>query len=256
MSGVGFVHNEDGRSSKLRNLSIEEYHAEKAKDDDMSWTTPVELRGQVQKLWDKGLLLASLVSDEALFPLRLTLKRPTSSELSDRFEEVRNWISDLQKEPHYRVVMRELRHHVIGNNAIPEEIWIDKLDDALALIGKSSDAGRFYKIVTLTRERCPYLLTWLIKHPLKALNLAEDWPLLLDIVDWMQSHPRPGIYPRQIDIPGVHTKFIEAHRPVLMELLDLSLPPEAVDAGATGVSRFCQPLWPSGEAAAYPFSSP
>ena len=28
---VGFVHNEDGRSSRLRNLSIEEYHAEKAK---------------------------------------------------------------------------------------------------------------------------------------------------------------------------------------------------------------------------------
>ncbi len=31
VASVGFVHNEDGRSSKLRNLSIEEYHAEKAK---------------------------------------------------------------------------------------------------------------------------------------------------------------------------------------------------------------------------------
>lgn len=29
VSSVGFVHNEDGRASKLRNLSIEEYHAEK-----------------------------------------------------------------------------------------------------------------------------------------------------------------------------------------------------------------------------------
>jgi uncharacterized protein YPO0396 len=31
VAGVGFVQNEDGRSSKLRNLTIEEYHAEKTK---------------------------------------------------------------------------------------------------------------------------------------------------------------------------------------------------------------------------------
>jgi uncharacterized protein YPO0396 len=35
---VGFVHNEDGRSSKLRNLSIEEYQAEKAKSPGMNRT--------------------------------------------------------------------------------------------------------------------------------------------------------------------------------------------------------------------------
>lgn len=31
IAGVGFVHNDDGRSSKIRNLSIEEYQAEKAR---------------------------------------------------------------------------------------------------------------------------------------------------------------------------------------------------------------------------------
>ncbi|MEW6118377.1 MAG: SbcC/MukB-like Walker B domain-containing protein [Nitrospirota bacterium] len=31
VAGVGFVHNKEGRSSRLRNLTIEEYHAEKAK---------------------------------------------------------------------------------------------------------------------------------------------------------------------------------------------------------------------------------
>jgi uncharacterized protein YPO0396 len=32
VSSVGFVHNEGGRASALRNLSIEEYRAQKAKD--------------------------------------------------------------------------------------------------------------------------------------------------------------------------------------------------------------------------------
>ncbi len=206
----------------------------------MTWTTPADLRAQVQKLWDKGLLLASLAEGEALFPRRLALKRPTSAELTDRFEQVRTWIADLRQGAHYRVVMREVRHHIIGSNAIPDEIWIDTLDDALALIGKSRDAVRFNGLVALTRECLPALLSWVSRRSLKVLELADDWPRLMDIVGWMKAHPRPGVYPRQMDIPGVHTKFIEVHRAVLMELLDISLPPEAVDTEAVGLSRFCR----------------
>lgn len=72
----------------------------------------------------------------------------------------------------------------------------------------------------------------------ESLDLAGQWPLLMDVVAWLQAHPRPGIYLRQVDIPGVHSKFIEAHRAVLAELLDLCLPPEAIAPEANGVSRF------------------
>lgn len=206
----------------------------------MSWTSPADLQAQVQKLWDKGLLLASIVKGETLFPLRLALRMPTSAELVDRFEEVRSWIVELRRGSHFRMVMREVRHRIIGSNVIPDEIWIDTLDNALAVIGKSYDAKRFSGIVALTNERQPAILSWLEKHPLKALGLAEDWPHLLDVVDWMQTHPRPCVYPRQIDIPGMHTKFIEARRAVLSELLDLALPHEAVEVRAVGMDGFCR----------------
>jgi len=45
-------------------------------------------------------------------------------------------------------------------------------------------------------------------------------------------------YLRQVDVPGVDSKFIEAHRGVLTELLDLALPPEVVETHATGVAQF------------------
>jgi hypothetical protein len=204
----------------------------------MSWTTPADLRAQVQRLWDRGLLLASIVDGEARFPRRLTLKKPTSSELADRFEDVRIWIAELLEAGHYRVAMREVRHHVIGSNAVPDEIWIDTLDDALALIGKSGDAERLSELVELTREQQPDLLPWLSKRSLKALELAEDWPHLLGVIGLIQAHPRPGIYLRQIDIQGVHTKFIEEHRTVLSELLDFVLPPETVDTETSGINQF------------------
>jgi hypothetical protein len=43
-----------------------------------------------------------------------------------------------------------------------------------------------------------------------------------------------------VDIPGVHTKFIEAHRGVLAELLDIVLPPEAIDPTVSGATRFAK----------------
>src|SRR5690554_1747351 len=119
----------------------------------MTWTTPADLRAQVQKLWDKGLILASLAGGETVFPRRLTLKGPSSSELTDRFDQVRSWIADLRRGSHYRVVMREVRHRVLGANQIPDEIWVDTLDDALALIGKRRDAERFAHVAATTRNR-------------------------------------------------------------------------------------------------------
>ncbi len=206
----------------------------------MSWTTPSDLRAQVQRLWDKGLILASLVSGEEMFPKRFTLKKPSSAELARRFDEVRAWISDLRQGAHYRLVMREVKHHILGNNSVPDEIWIDTLEDALNIIGKSRDVKRFSGLVVLTSERQPLLLPWIAKYPLKVLELASEWPLLLDIINWIRSHPRPGIYLRQVDIPGVHTKLIEKNRAILKELLDLALPPDVIDAGAEGIGQFCR----------------
>jgi hypothetical protein len=207
----------------------------------MSWTTPADLRAQLQKLWDRGLLLAALADGEAIFPRRLTLKGPGSRELSERFAEVRDWIAQLAGSGGpYRIEWRSVNHRVLGTNQLPAEIWIDSLADALGLLGKRRAAEKFSTLVALTRERQPELIPWLIKRPLRSLELADDWSRLLDIVAWLQNHVRPGIYLRQIDLPGVHSKFIEGRRGVLGELFDQVLPPEAIDATATGVSGFCR----------------
>ena len=207
----------------------------------MTWTTSHDLKAQVHRLWDRGVLLASLADGRALFPRRLTLKGPDSRELSERFPEVRDWIAGLSAGAGpYRIEWRTVNHRILGANAIPAAIWIDRLTDALALIGKRRAADQFAALVDLTGERQPALIPWLIKRPLRALQLVEEWPRLLEIVAWLRVHPRPGIYLRQIDLPGVHTKLIEGHRGVLAELLDLVLPEEAIDATQTGAAGFCR----------------
>lgn len=206
----------------------------------MSWSTPDELRAQVQKLWDKGVILASLASGEALFPKRLALKAPSSAELLERFDEARAWSQRLRDTPYVRLELREFRHRVFGLNSLPAEAWLDDLPSALALIGKQKEARTFTALLEQTDARQPALRAWLAKRPLRALELADDWSRLLDVVSWLAAHPRPSIYLRQMDVPGVHSKFVEAQRGVLAELLDLVLPPDAIDPSASGVAQFAR----------------
>ena len=93
-------------------------------------------------------------------------------------------------------------------------------------------------MLALTRQEQPLLVKWLSKRPLQAIELAAQWPLFLKIVAWITEHLRPGIYLRQVDIPGIHSKFIEGHRVVLCELFDLVLPKEAISLEQTGVGKF------------------
>jgi hypothetical protein len=207
-----------------------------------AWTTVADLRTQVSRRWDRGELLAELLGPTALFPLRLSLRTPSSSELSERFDAVRTWAAELQQGSRagVRVVMRDVRHRVIGQNSLPDEAWVDTLDDALRLIGKVRDARAFHALLDATRQQQPSLLPWLRGQPLRALTLAEHWPKLLDVVTWLQAHPRPGIYLRQVDLAGIHSKFIEAQRGVLAELLDLALPAEAMDSEVSGIAQFAR----------------
>lgn len=204
----------------------------------MTWSNSTDLRTQVQRLWDRGELLRALVSPAFEWPLRLTLKTPTAADVSDRFDSVREWARNLADTPHVRMDWREWNHRVQGTQRLPSAAWVDTLPDALAMLGKARLAERFQQLWEQTQATQPALLPWLLKRPLQALELSDRWSRLLAVVAWLQSHPRPGVYLRQVDIPGVDTKFIEANRGVLTEWLDLALPSDAIDVAATGVSQF------------------
>lgn len=204
----------------------------------MSWTTPADLRAQVQRLWDRGELLRAAVTDIVSWPLRLSLKPPSAADLSDRFEAARDWVRAIGDTPQVRIEWREWNHRVQGMQRLPAAVWIDTLQDALAFIGKARQAQRFEAVWQQTAAAQPRLLAWLSRRPIQALDLVDRWDRLLAVVVWLQAHPRPAVYLRQVNVPGVDSKFIEAHRGVLAELLDLALPPEVIELDATGVAQF------------------
>lgn len=204
----------------------------------MRWTTSKELKAQLARLWERGELLRDAVTGNTRFPLRLSIKGPSSNDITERFDAVRAWAAELAHARPLRLEWQEIRHRVQGVQKLPSAGWIDSMEDALLWLGKHRDWDRFSSLVEMTRRQNPSLMPWLEKRPLQALELADEWPRLLAVVDWVMKHPRPALYLRQVDLPGVHSKFIEAHRAVLTELLDLVLPMDAVDTTKTGVAQF------------------
>ncbi len=204
----------------------------------MNWTTANDLKDQLRRLWGRGDLLRPLILGEAWMPRRLALKVPGSAELSGQFDSVRSWIAGITAIPYVRIEWREVNHRVLGAQRLPDAVWVDTLDAATMLIGKSEDLRRFIEVLALTRQEQSLLVKWLSARPLQAIELAAQWPCFLKIVAWITEHPRPGIYLRQVDIPGIHSKFIEGHRVLLCELFDLVLPEAAIALEQTGVGKF------------------
>ncbi|MBI2392008.1 MAG: hypothetical protein HYV09_20620 [Deltaproteobacteria bacterium] len=205
----------------------------------MDWTSPDDIRAEVQKAWDRGRILAARLGGEPLFPMTVRSHRPDSRALLDRFDEVRAWVRALENGSRatlgygYDVVWAELDHRQLGRNRVPERIVVPTEADAIQLLGVRRPADRFDRLARRTLAEFPELRAWLIKKPHEVLAHAATWDRLLSVVSWLRAHPRPAVYVRTVDLPGVDTKLIEEHRKLLTELLDQVLPPAAVDRTAS-----------------------
>jgi hypothetical protein len=200
------------------------------------WTTPADIRSELRRHWRQGRILAARLADTPLFPLTLRrFRRPDAKALSAHFDAVRKWIRALEEGSKaargfgYDILWEEINHRQLGRNRLPAGTCVASERDALRLIGMQREAERFAALADATLTQFPTLRDWLVRYPLRALAHADDWQRIVAVLAWFRDHPRAGLYLRQIDIPGIDTKFIETRRGLLSELLDRVLPPAAVD---------------------------
>ncbi|MDO8812600.1 MAG: DUF3322 domain-containing protein [Gallionella sp.] len=210
------------------------------------WTTQGDIRKRIQREWDNGRILAAMLGSEAVFPLRIPLKKPDSKALAEHFEAARQWIAALsavdkeQTGSGCRLEWQEVAHRQLGRNRIPVAAIVESEKEGLALIGKQSDADRFRELAATVAAAFPALAPWMRQYPLKVIEQAENWPRLLAVLDWVVCHPGANVYLRQIDVSGLDTKFIEQHRSLLSDLLDRVLPSDRIDERYSGAKNFEQ----------------
>lgn len=197
-----------------------------------SWTTVAALRAQSLKAWNSGALLRELLEPSGTYPRRRSLKRPTAAALLSDYASAQRWAAELFAEVGlYELETVEVGRRTVGSNRIPAAAVFATVKDEIGFVGKSREAARFRELAAGLGELDPRLCLWAARRPLKLLELGSDAHTAARVALWLQDNPAPGIYVRQLGLPGVHTKFIERHRQDIDQLL------AAIALGSNGGER-------------------
>jgi hypothetical protein len=204
--------------------------------------SPGAVREKALRVWQSGHFLSAWLSGESLFPLDVPFRKVTAVEALERFAEVRAWVNRLREGSReargfgYSLEFAEVNHRQLGVQHFPNRIRFETGEDFLRFLGKGKDFAAFKALAEQTIGEQPLLKEWLERKPMKALENREAWPGALAVCRFLRDNPRPGRYIRELDIAGVDSKFIEHHKSLLRELLDIVLPPEAADPEITSLS--------------------
>jgi hypothetical protein len=199
-----------------------------------------ELRNRVEKLWQQGKLHKAWLNNEALFPLILNLPTPPASELLHQFSSIQSAISVLKQESlkhGYTLTYKTINHQKLGTQTLPDTIVFEQEQDLLRYLNKNAEFILFKQLCDVTLNQYPSLHSWIMRYPFKITEFSDVWQHLLTICAYFIAHPLPNCYIRQLDIQGIDSKFIESHKAILTELLDIILPETARFATITGLAN-------------------
>ena len=200
-----------------------------------AWTTPDDVASRLRRSWTDGSLLSSYGRGEPWQPRSVALHGPQPTEVAERLDDVRAWVAQLQRGSRrggrsaYRLEYRTVGGRAIGANQLPARAWLDDYDCVWTLLRVGDEAERYLALLDAARAREPRVADWMLERPVRALELSAEWARLLPAARWLADRAGTGAYLRQIDVAGVDTKYVEAHRGVLADLLDRLLPADQVD---------------------------
>jgi hypothetical protein len=203
------------------------------------WTRLPDVRARLRRSWDSGRYLSAWAGGAPFERISVPLRGPGARQLGEQFDEVRawsqEWFSAASSSSDFRLETRAAGGRSIGTNELPARFVVDGGWEALwRVLGVGADVARFRALRALTARAVPTdpaLLAWVIAHPMTVLRHEPDeWARVLATARWLVAERGRGHYLRQVPVPGVDTKFIETHRALLADLLDVLLPAGTVPA--------------------------
>lgn len=149
------------------------------------------------------------------------------SDLGAVQEWARSWLSPARHG--FRVETAPVGGRLLGSNEVPRRAWVDSYAQAWQILKVTGPVLALEHAVALADELAPGVGAWARGEPMAVLRAGDDWAALLRTVNWIDAHATGDRYLREVDVPGVDTKFIEQQRPLLTSLLEAQLAPERID---------------------------
>lgn len=155
-------------------------------------------------------------------PIEILCDKKASNTMAEFHKELED-IRSLSKEVKgygYTIVWKTIKTKLLGTQDLPSRITFETADDYERFLQKKKEVADFRRDAARISEKFPKLQHWIEKYPQKVIENSEDWADIGKVLDYFFKNPQPQLYIRELPIE-VHTKFIEQHKALIGELLDI-----------------------------------
>ena len=143
----------------------------------------------------------------------------TIAEYQKEYNDIRSLSKEI-KDYGYSIEWKTVKNKMLGTQDFPSKIKFETAEDFERFLQITKEVANFRKNVALINGRFPELQYWIERYPQKVIDNSEDWNDILKVLDYFSKNPQPQLYIRELPIE-MHTKFIEQHKAVISELLDI-----------------------------------
>ena len=156
------------------------------------------------------------------WPLELTLGIPTENQALKQFEDVRAWVSAWQSWNGVgSLSWSERRWRKLGTQPVPEKLLLAGPSEVAQWIGEADRWDRAEHRYKNLIGRWPQLAGKLPRYFAILADYSDgDYQRLIDILAWIEKNPASDLYPRQLPVSGLDSKWLERRKGLLADLVD------------------------------------
>jgi hypothetical protein len=153
--------------------------------------------------------------------MEIALGTPTEQVALTQWEGVRAWQAAWQSWSGVgELIWCERRWRSLGTQRVPEKLILSDPKDVAQWVGESARWSRASVRYAAMIERWPVLAGALPKHFNMLADYSDtDFERLIEMLSWIVANPHSHLYPRQLPIAGINSKWLESHKGPVSDLV-------------------------------------
>lgn len=158
---------------------------------------------------------------ESQWPLEVPLGLPTEQAALRQVDGVRAWVSAWQGWQGVGALSWcDRRWKALGVQRLPEKLALRGPEDVAMWIGESARWERAQSRYRALIARWPVLAQQLPRYFDVLADYSDaDYQRLTEMLDWIASHPYSNLYPRQLPVSGLDSKWLDGRKGLLTDLV-------------------------------------
>ncbi|MCC6461523.1 MAG: hypothetical protein IT260_13705 [Saprospiraceae bacterium] len=197
-----------------------------------------ELRKKAQNLYPA--VLQSAGTGELFFPKTIPANKQPDADLAALHRQLAPLVAASKERAGfgYSIQYETRKTRIHGTQDLPTAFTFETREDYLHFLEKTNEFEQFERDAASIVRQFPVLAGWPAAQPLRVVQYAGRWDDLLAVCQWFTTTWLPGrYYLRELTAP-VHTKFVEQHKAILTQLLDILLGEQVNSSASTFEQRF------------------